>query len=35
VLTAVVHTITDSGFSFLLSGDTPDANHKLQWLAIA
>lgn len=34
-IAAVVHSESTTGFSFFLTGVTPDANHKLNWLAVA
>ena len=34
VIAVGIHTVTTTGFHFSLSGPTPDANHKLKYIAI-
>lgn len=34
VIAVGIHTVSTSGFSFALSGPTPDASHKLKYVAI-
>jgi hypothetical protein len=35
MIVPAIHSRTAAGFAFALSGLTPDANHKLKWIAFA